>query len=549
MAKRRFGMHGKAAFNSGKKTRMNELRRAIKRRASEDNNDKENDGPSPNKQVAINLVPEAVREETVSACEVLVVDNNRNIEKSVTQEREGAKIKGHVFGTNPTDCGSATWAEQIVLTKKADTTLHVMCDIKEHLNTITKTLRDHNDLLRVHREEDKAKREIWRHIVKEEVREWIRKIEKRTMEKIDAAQSTADHHKEDNNNADNKTEKTIEKPEPPKKSDGKGKRHRSCLFCGDENHGTELCNKYATPTTQGRMPLHTDSLQKIEDNFTVRQLHEYQIRGCILRPINIKQTKILDAIPVATLFDEQLASVPIFIKCADNSTRIIVCEGNHRVSSVLRRDPSDESFKVETVTISEADFDATFEKAVDLRGESDGLNQKCGLDAIPWIVASFVQQVFTSERLRTENSYSAKDRAMNLYEILKARVSEEQLDLLRENTRIRNKLYEQLVKEKLALKSTQSQTERSGLYLFLSAPNTRTLFLKHFSYLPTKEKCHSNIFAASLRNDCKTVKLIHDCAKEYISKMMFLQKVKDLKTGLEDEDKDVGETMWRKAPS
>ncbi|CAI2306144.1 unnamed protein product [Caenorhabditis sp. 36 PRJEB53466] len=271
MAKRRFGMQGKAAFNIGKKTRMNELRRAIKRRASEDNDDKENDGPSPNKQVvpeiergdeadvtvlsensvefveAINLVPEAVREETVPASAVLVVDNNRNIEKSVTQEREGAKIKGHVFGTNPTECGSATWAEQIVLTKKADTTLHVMCDIKEHLNTITKTLRDHNDLLRVQREEDKAKREIWRHIVKEEVREWIRKIEKRTMEKIDAAQSTADHHKEDDNNADNKTEQTIEKPEPPKKADGKGKRHRSCLFCGDDNHGTELCNKYATP--------------------------------------------------------------------------------------------------------------------------------------------------------------------------------------------------------------------------------------------------------------------------------------------------------------
>ncbi|ULT92882.1 hypothetical protein L3Y34_002812 [Caenorhabditis briggsae] len=272
---------------------------------------------------------------------------------------------------------------------------------------------------------------------------------------------------------------------------------------------------------------------KDEKVFTLKDFHSIGVHGCVLRPINEDVVMIMDFLPVEQLFDPLSSSKPVFISCKSIPDQLIVIESTHRLVSVLSRFDTvekipDYSFKADVYCVDSGDFCVTYKHTKDLRGKKSDLAKKCNFADLPWNVVAIAQTVFTAERLRTENRYTAYDRALNLYQILEKRVNPKDVELLATSPRFRNQLYDKLAAEKTVIESTEASTEKSGLYIYLCAPRTKKMFLSHFHVIPAKEKSHQLTFVASRVDDLNTARLIYQRYLEKISRAEYSERIRKI---------------------
>ncbi|CAL2052359.1 unnamed protein product [Caenorhabditis brenneri] len=137
-----------------------------------------------------------------------------------------------------------------------------------------------------------------------------------------------------------------------------------------------------------------------------------------------------------------------------------------------------------------------------------GIGEKCDVGKLTPKIAALTTEVYSNEKMRTEGAYTAKDRAINLFQILCNRVSDENKKIIQEHPHKRRQLYQALFKEKLVVEDTKAMTEQSGLFAFLMMPRTCASFLQHFEYVPTQKECHRLIMEASHRDDTESSRLI-----------------------------------------
>ncbi|EFP13319.1 hypothetical protein CRE_12184 [Caenorhabditis remanei] len=67
-------------------------------------------------------------------------------------------------------------------------------------------------------------------------------------------------------------------------------------------------------------------------------------------------------------------------------------------------------------------------------------------------------------------------------------------------------------------------TEQAGQYAFMMAPSTQSSFFRHFEKMQTRNRCHRNIFLASLVNDDDCASLIEEIGSKGLSKSEFIAK-------------------------
>lgn len=260
---------------------------------------------------------------------------------------------------------------------------------------------------------------------------------------------------------------------------------------------------------------------------------EYQ--GCVFRSVSKEKINVLNSVPLEKLFDEDFSGIPLLAIPDDNDTRCVIVHGVHRFVSLMCRSLSEEEkkikMKVDVVCVGKMNFEVLLSSTTPISPGMDiTKTAEFEFDRCHPELLSLLWDSYSKERNRKEGSFTEEERAVILFHMLKSRVDEQQRREMIHHCHQRRNIYMKLFTEGMVPEPSEMGTEQSGLFAFLMSPSTRRAFFLHYEKIPKRNRCHKNIFLASLENDVAAARLIDELGAKEITKTEFVRKLLQVKS-------------------